>query len=65
MVHSVPPSAKLIGPDTVQRMPTNDSSVTTELSSPSDSDSAPSVNSRRSSAIRWSGLSVVWVCSMR
>ncbi|MNR54466.1 hypothetical protein D3C85_1746560 [compost metagenome] len=61
----MPPSTKLIGPDTTQRMPMNDTSVTTEFSSPMESVSAPSVNWRRSSARRWSGLSVEWVCSMR
>ena len=49
---------RFIGPDTAHRMVMNDASVTTDDSSPRLSDSVPSVNSRRSSAMRWSGLSV-------
>ena len=48
-----------------QRMTTNDPSVTTAESSPSERLSVPEVKFRRSSEIRWSGLSVPRFSSSR
>ena len=56
----MPPS--VIEPETFQRITAKETSVTTDESRPSPSDSVPTENLLRSSEMRWSGLSVA-VCS--
>ena len=53
-----PPSGMCSTPDRVHRMNKNDNSVTTAFISPTDRVSEIEVKRSRSSAMRWSGLSV-------
>ena len=63
MWYSVPPMWNGHRPENCQRMPPNETRVTTAESSDSDRPSALATKSRMSSEMRWSGLSMLPSCS--